>query len=35
MSTYTTLVELAFERLSKELGIPKGFVVALYEDKDS
>lgn len=35
MSTYTTLVELAFERLSKELGIPKGFVVALYEEKDS
>ncbi|MDR2958728.1 MAG: hypothetical protein LBV10_04225 [Stenotrophomonas sp.] len=35
MSTYTTFVELAFERLSKELGIPKGFVVALYEEKDS
>ncbi|HIE1100332.1 TPA: hypothetical protein ACXJQL_002902 [Stenotrophomonas maltophilia] len=35
MNTYTTFVELAFERLSKELAIPKGFVVALYEEKDS
>ncbi|WP_409460837.1 hypothetical protein ACK1O1_01950 [Stenotrophomonas maltophilia] len=35
MSAYVRSVEVAFERLSKELGIPKGFVVALYEEKDS
>ncbi|HEL2959334.1 hypothetical protein ACQ5SB_06705 [Stenotrophomonas geniculata] len=35
MSTYTAFVELAFERLNKELAIPKGFAVALYEEEDS
>ena len=35
MSTYTAFVELAFERLNKELAIPKGFAVALYKEEDS